>query len=121
MYKVKTDWYIRRSKRANECAFFEKDIWRHVLEGTIDDFAESLGPRRLEAIGKFGLSLFAAIEEAKNCVANFVTQCKEQKMVKKDFFAHINKEAQKDGCHPLIKNHRYVSLWQTFDLVEVYF
>jgi hypothetical protein len=43
MYKAKSEWYITRSKKSGECAFFEKDIWQLVLEGKIDDYADALG------------------------------------------------------------------------------
>eukprot|EP01127_Copromyxa_protea_P012463 TRINITY_DN3262_c0_g1_i1.p1 TRINITY_DN3262_c0_g1~~TRINITY_DN3262_c0_g1_i1.p1 ORF type:complete len:170 (+),score=18.54 TRINITY_DN3262_c0_g1_i1:190-699(+) len=89
MYKLKSNWYIYRSKRSAECSFFEKDIWQLVLKGQVDDYADAMGPRRLESIGQFGLALFQAISESAAIISAEVEEAKSKGMDKRQFVQYI--------------------------------
>jgi len=69
MYKLKSNWYIEKSKRANrELSFFEKDLWLLVLDKGIDDVADILGERRRNILEEFGMKLFMTLQ--KKCRKN---------------------------------------------------
>jgi len=46
MYKMKSEWYLERSKLQNaEFSPHEKDLWMRVLDNGVDDIASAIGKR----------------------------------------------------------------------------
>jgi len=83
-YKIKTDWYIERSKALTaNFSTHEKDLWRLILEGKIDDLGAALGAERVRKLDEFGARLMAALERTAQMLMGLVSP--HQSLPKADF------------------------------------
>jgi len=109
MYKLKSEWYIQRSKRGLTVSLFEKDLYILILDQKIDDVSDFLGERRQKYLEDCGLQLFTTLRGKAQMIDQEVAQARSKNLSKKEFVSHMKTLANSPSSDPFVKAH-----WQIY-------
>uniref|UniRef100_A0A6B2L699 T4 RNA ligase 1-like N-terminal domain-containing protein n=1 Tax=Arcella intermedia TaxID=1963864 RepID=A0A6B2L699_9EUKA len=99
MYKLKSNWYVERSKRSQTMSFFEKDLWLLVLNNGVDDVSEILGEYRRKQIEEFGVKLWGCIDTKALKIQAVVDEAKAKQLNKRQFVEYIKNQKEPIFSH----------------------
>lgn len=118
MYKLKTNWYIERSKRQNaNFSHQEKDLFALILDGKLDDLGDAIGDHRRLTLEEFGKNLIDAIRKSAVKVDAWVADAKAQSLSKKEFVARMMKRSKEADADTILAKHVSLVL-SAFDLAD---
>jgi len=121
MYKMKSEWYIERSKRQSaDFSTHEKDLWTLVLDNGVDDIAFAIGERRRKIIDDFGASLITVLRSNADQIQKTVSAAKSQGMSKGEFVTHVQKLLKKGDCKDTLLQNHFGIYYKVFDGHDAY-
>jgi len=121
MYKMKSDWYIERSKKQNtDFSPHEKDLWTLILDNGVDDVADAIGERRRKILDDFGLQLFKVLRENADKITQAVAKAKSDGLSKQEFVDYVKTKAQDPECTDNLLKKHFGIYYRVFDGADAF-
>jgi hypothetical protein len=93
MYKIKSSWYVELHKTKTKSiwgGFSETDIWRAVLEGTVDDIlAELNGVEVREEISSFNANVWKCMQTMADSISELMQELLTKFTSRKDLYSYL--------------------------------
>jgi RNA ligase len=97
MYKIKSSWYVELHKTKTKSmwsTFTEPDIWRAVLDGTIDDILAEMNAQEVkDELQLFNTNVWKAMEAMAENLTKYIDEMLEKFKTRREFYEHLMRDS----------------------------